>query len=70
MHTNVTFYGDCLKICEDFSPSFGDKRTGCCISRFLFHQGIFDEKQHDCRPLSAILVSVSSIEDKTERPYF
>jgi hypothetical protein len=28
-HTTVTFYGDCMKICEDFAPNFGDKRTGC-----------------------------------------
>jgi hypothetical protein len=30
-HTAVTFYGDCLKICEDFAPNFGDKRTGCYV---------------------------------------
>jgi hypothetical protein len=23
-HTTVTFYGDCLKMCEDFAPNFGD----------------------------------------------
>jgi hypothetical protein len=22
----VTFYGDCVKICEDFTPNFGDKK--------------------------------------------
>jgi hypothetical protein len=31
-HTIVTFYGDCVKMYEDFIPIFGDKRTGCCIS--------------------------------------
>jgi hypothetical protein len=30
--TIVTFYGDCLKICHDFAPNFGNKRTGCCIT--------------------------------------
>jgi hypothetical protein len=25
------FYGDCVNMCEDFSPNFGDKRTGSCI---------------------------------------
>jgi hypothetical protein len=25
------FYGNCMKICEDFTLNFGDKRTGCCI---------------------------------------
>jgi hypothetical protein len=31
-HTNVTFYGNCVKMCEDFAPNFGNKRTGCCIT--------------------------------------
>jgi hypothetical protein len=30
-HTTVT-YGDCVKMCEDFTPNFHDKRTGCCIT--------------------------------------
>jgi hypothetical protein len=30
-HTTVTFYGDCVKMCEDFAPNFGDKITGCYI---------------------------------------
>jgi hypothetical protein len=25
-------YGDCVKMCEDIAPNFGDKRTGCCIT--------------------------------------
>jgi hypothetical protein len=28
-HTTVTFYGDCVKICEELDPNFDDKRTGC-----------------------------------------
>jgi hypothetical protein len=43
-----------------------------------FHQGIFDQKQHDCRPPRTLfawlgplqLFSFSPIEDKTERPPF
>jgi hypothetical protein len=31
----VTFYGDCVKVCEDFAQNFGDKRTGCCITATL-----------------------------------
>jgi hypothetical protein len=31
-HATVMFYGDCLKICENFAPNFGDKITGCCIT--------------------------------------
>jgi hypothetical protein len=31
-HTTVTFYDDCLKMCEDFAPNFGDKRADCCIT--------------------------------------
>jgi hypothetical protein len=26
------FYGGCVKMYEDFSMNFGDKRTGCCIA--------------------------------------
>jgi hypothetical protein len=28
----VTFYCDCVKMCEDFAANFGDKRTCCCIA--------------------------------------
>jgi hypothetical protein len=31
-HTSVTFYDDCGKLCEDFTPNLGDKRTGCSIT--------------------------------------
>jgi hypothetical protein len=31
-HTTVTFYGDCMKIGEDFAPNFGIKRTGYFIT--------------------------------------
>jgi hypothetical protein len=31
-HTTVTFYGDCVKMCEDFAPNFGDQRNGCCMT--------------------------------------
>jgi hypothetical protein len=27
-HTNVTFFDNCVKMCEDFALSYGDKRTG------------------------------------------
>jgi hypothetical protein len=30
LHVVVTFYGDCMKICENFASNFGDKRTGSC----------------------------------------
>jgi hypothetical protein len=48
-HTTVMFYGNCVKMCEDFAPNFGDKRTGCCIRAthhltLLFYQGIFYQK--------------------------
>jgi hypothetical protein len=31
-HTTAKFYGDCMKMCEDFAPNFDDKRTDCCIT--------------------------------------
>jgi hypothetical protein len=45
-HTTVNFCGDCFKMCQDFSPNFGDKTTFCCITTthhltLPFHQGIF-----------------------------
>jgi hypothetical protein len=27
---NSAHYCDCMKMCEDFAPNFGDKRTGYC----------------------------------------
>jgi hypothetical protein len=30
-HTTVMFCGHCMKMCEDFTLKFGNKRTGCCI---------------------------------------
>jgi hypothetical protein len=26
------FYGDCVKMCEEFAANFGDDRTGCCFT--------------------------------------
>jgi hypothetical protein len=34
----------------------------CTVSHFLFHHGIFDQTQHDCRPLRTHF-SVSPNED-------
>jgi hypothetical protein len=30
--TTVTLYGEWVKMCEDFGPNFGNKRTGCYIT--------------------------------------
>jgi hypothetical protein len=43
------FYGDFMKKCKDFTPSFGDKSAGCCIMTshrltLPFSPGIFDQK--------------------------
>jgi hypothetical protein len=35
-HPTVTFYGDCVKMCEHFAPNFADKRTGCCSHQPYF----------------------------------
>jgi hypothetical protein len=70
---NSAFYCDCVKMCEDFAPNFGDKRTGCCIMTTShltspLHQRIFNQKQHDCHPPPILLSSVSerSPSDTTE----
>jgi hypothetical protein len=44
-HSTVTLYGDCVKICEDFTPNFGDKKLVAAsrqftIPHFHFNQGI------------------------------
>jgi hypothetical protein len=30
-YTPTKFYGDCMKMCEDFTQNVGDERTGWCI---------------------------------------
>jgi hypothetical protein len=39
-YTTVTFYGDCVKMYQDFALNFGDKRTGysgpICVSDHSF----------------------------------
>jgi hypothetical protein len=61
-HTSVSFYGECVKIYEDFAQNFGHERTGSCISttrRFTlpFYQGHFKKEQHYCRPPHSLLAS-------------
>jgi hypothetical protein len=43
-HTAVTFYGDCVKMCEDFAPKFGGKRTGRCVTSTHLHILLFSPK--------------------------
>jgi hypothetical protein len=69
----LTFYGDCVKIWEDFASNFGDKITGCCITTthrliLAFSSGIFLPKTTLLCPQR--LFSVSLIEGKTDRPTF
>jgi hypothetical protein len=35
------FFGDCLKVCEDFGPSFGDKWPDCCITTLYYFISFF-----------------------------
>jgi hypothetical protein len=42
-HATVTFYSDCVKMCEDFPRTLATKELAVAS-----HQGIFDQK-HDCQ---------------------
>jgi hypothetical protein len=70
----MTFHGDCVKICEDFAPNFGDKKTGFCITTTYrltipFSKGNFFRKNNlTLIPQPTLLFSVSLIEDKTKKP--
>jgi hypothetical protein len=73
-HRTVTIYGNCMKICEDFAPNFGDKRTGCCITTtqshtFFITREFIYPKQHYSSPPTP-LFCVSTIEDKIESSPF
>jgi hypothetical protein len=47
-HATVTFYCDCVKICEDFAPKFSTRELDVASLQrtvsHLFHQGIFLSK--------------------------
>jgi hypothetical protein len=54
-------------MCKAFAPNFGDKRTGCCITKtyrltlpFSPIFSIFDQ-QHGCRPHSPTHFSLFSL---------
>jgi hypothetical protein len=61
-HTTLMFYSDCVKMCEDFDPNFGDEGTGCCITTTLcltlFHHGFFFLSKTTSYPPDAILTQL------------
>jgi hypothetical protein len=66
--------GDCMRMCEDFTPNFGDK-TGCCIMTthhltLPFSPTNFWPKATWLSFLHPPYFSVTPVEDKTERPPF
>jgi hypothetical protein len=75
LHTTVTFYCGCVKMCEDFAANLGDKRTGCCITTMhsltlSFSPGNLWPKTTWPSSPSTLLFSICPIEYKTERPSF
>jgi hypothetical protein len=63
------FYDDCVRMCEDFAPNFGNKRTNYCITTvhhltLPFHQGIFYQKQHHCPSPPILRLSVPNFGNK------
>jgi hypothetical protein len=53
LHATLTFYADCVKMCEDFTVIFGGKRSDCCI--MTMHEESFGQEQHGCHRTPAIL---------------
>jgi hypothetical protein len=41
LHTTMTFYGVCMKMCEDLALNSGNKRTGCYIMTTHSHTSFF-----------------------------
>jgi hypothetical protein len=69
-HTTVTVYGDCVKMCEDYAPNFGDMHHDSSLSHIsVFTREFFSKTNMTIVPHLPYL-SVSPIEDKTERPPF
>jgi hypothetical protein len=65
-HTAVTFYGDCVKMCEAAPSKFGDKITGCrimtshCLTPFYIRE--FFNKNNMTVILNLLFFSVSQLE--------
>jgi hypothetical protein len=66
-HTTMTFYGDCVKMCEDFAPNFGDNAAP---SHASFFNKEFLAKITLLPSEPTLLFSVSLVGNKTERPPF
>jgi hypothetical protein len=72
----VTFYGDYVKICEDFALNFGDKITGDVVyydnapSHISFFTREFLTENMTVVSHPPCIFSVFPIEAETERPQF
>jgi hypothetical protein len=70
----VTFYGDSVKMCSDFAPNFGDKRTGCCITTTRRLTLLFLSEYLTKNNMTAVRTHPTILcfpnEDKIERPSF
>jgi hypothetical protein len=75
LHSAVIFYGDCVKMRKDFTPNFGNKRTGCCIMTVHYLTLPFSSSNFFTKKNMTVIphppsISVFPVEDKSERLTF
>jgi hypothetical protein len=77
LHTVVTFYGHCMKMCEHFTPNYDGERTGCCLTtahrltlHFFLPGNFWPRTTRLSPPTPALIFFITPIEDKIEKSPF